>query len=253
MVFATNADPTISINFRFGYNDQGLADEWDIENYGFFHQEYVRDGRLKRSILSGNSEVFYTIKFFYNQKDNKVKKRIYYFGSGTDIMDEVFYTYNAQGYLVKVQSYINDYVALTNYTPTGNLLTSELFFSGDLVYSAFYKYDKPYKNPYRAVPGIDHAFPTYQPAELFYSKWRFASLKQVAYDENGELVVLFEYNPSKTIWNTGHQNYTLSATYFDILGKTSLPNIFAYETCGPENNNSNLGKTPPSSPGGAKM
>ena len=66
MVFATNADPTISINFRFGYNDQGLADEWDIENYGFFQQEYDIDGRLKRSILSGNGEVFYTIKFFYN-------------------------------------------------------------------------------------------------------------------------------------------------------------------------------------------
>src|SRR5688572_26754675 len=127
LVFATNTDPTGSQDFRFHYNDKGLADEWDIANYGLFKQEYDASGKLIKSIHSVDGEVIFTIHFFY-EGNTKVVKEILYHGTSTDIMDEVFYTYNPQGNLVKVQSFISDYVATAKYTPEGNLAASELFF-----------------------------------------------------------------------------------------------------------------------------
>jgi hypothetical protein len=169
-------------------------------------------------------------------------------------MDINYYYYNAQGKLVKVQSFMNDWVALTKYTPEGNILSSELFFGGIPFYSAFYQYNKHYKNPYLAVPGIDHSFPYYTPADFFYSKWQFASLKQVAYDENGDPIVLFEYDPSKTVWQAGPHNYPASATYFDLLGAGWFPYRFEFENCGRgrDNDHSNSQIAAPLTASGAR-
>ncbi len=59
----------------------------------------------------------------------------------------------------------------------------------------------------------------------------------MAYDENGDPVVLFEYDPSQTVWQVGHQNYPLSATYFDLLSKSWFPYTYKYENCGREKDN----------------
>ena len=231
LVFGTNADPTGSADFTFHYNGRGLANQWDIENYGTYALEYDIFGRLKKAVLTQGGEVTYTTNFFYNG-GVKVAREVSFTGASTDTSDIAYYTYNARGNLVKVQSFINDYIATGKYNPEGNLLESDLFFSGVPVYSAIYTYNKHLKNPYLAVPGIDHLFPYYTPMDLFYGKLRWASLKQVAYDENGNPIVLFEYDPSKTVWERGPHDYAGSVTYFDLLSGGWFPYPFQFENCG---------------------
>jgi hypothetical protein len=230
LVFATNTDPAYSEDFNFHYNSKGLMDEWAIKDYGLFKQEYDARGKVKKSVHSIDGQVIFTVHFFY--KGDKVVKNIYYYGTGTDIMDEMYYTYNAQGRMVRAESFVNDHVSITKYNPEGNMSSNELFFGGLPVFSQYFKYSKQYKNPFLAIPGIEYNFPYYSPAWPFYSKWRYASVKEVAYDENSDPIVTFEFDPSKTQWRKGPQNYTGSATYFDILGASWFPYRFEFENCG---------------------
>lgn len=255
LVFGTNADPTGSADFTFHYNDKGLASEWDIENYGTHVQEYDVRGKLKKSTLTQNGEVTATVSFFYNGGE-KVAKEIWHVGTSTDTSDIIYYHYNAQGNLVKTQSFINDYIATGKYTPEGNLSETDLYFSGVPVYSAIYTYTKHFKNPYLAVPGIDHLFPYYTPMDLFYGKWRWASLKQLAYDESGNPMVVFDYDPSKTIWQAGPHNYPASVNYFDLLSGGWFPYPFQFENCGDDRGNDyNNTQTAvsPTAPGAGKI
>jgi len=232
LVFATNSDITGIFDCTFHYNNRGLADEWKIENFGLFSQEYDAGGRLKKSILTIDDEVFFTIGFFYQGNKNKAFKEVLYFGESTDVMDESYFSYNSQGQIVKVQSFLSDYIATAKYTTEGNLLASELFFSGFQVYGAYWKYKQHYKNPFLAVPGIDHGFAFYTPADLFSSKDLYASLKQVAYDENGDPIAIFDYDPSKTEWHGGPHNYPALANYFDKISGGWFPYRYEFENCG---------------------
>jgi hypothetical protein len=231
LVFATNTDPSGSQDFRFHYNDRGLADEWEVENFGLQKQEYDESGKLKKTTLIRNGTVIWIADFLYEGGD-KVTKEIGYNSTGTDTTEVVYYYYNAQRKIVKIQSIINDWIATAAYTPEGNLSASELFFSGVPVYSAFFTYDKHFKNPYLAVPGIDHAFYAYTSAELFSSRWLYASLKQVGYDEKGSPTVLLEYDPKKTTWLPGPGDYPDSVTYFDLVSNTPVPFTYKFENCG---------------------
>lgn len=228
LIFGTNADPTGSADFTFHYNKKGLANEWGIENYGSFTQQYDVFGRLKKATLTQNGEVTGIVSFFYNESD-KVAKEIWYLG--TDTTDIIYYHYNVQGNLVKTQSFLNDYIATGKYTPDGNLSETDLYFSGVPVYTAVYKYNKHFKNPYLAVPGVDHLYPYYTPMDLFYGKWRWASLKQIAYDENNNPIVQFEYDPSKTVWQAGPHSYPALVTYFDVLSGGWFSYKFEFENC----------------------
>lgn len=229
LVFGTNADPTASANFTFHYNGKGLADTWDIENYGTLNLEYDHRGRTKKAALTQDGEVVAMLSFFYNGGD-KVTKEIWYLG--TDTTDIIYYHYDTQGNLVKTQSFLNDYIATGKYSPHGDLLESDLYFSGVPTYTAIYTYTKYFRNPYTAVPGIDHLFPYYTPMDLFYGKWRWSSLKQIGYDEVGNPMVQFEYDPSKTVWQAGHHYYPALVTYFDELTGGSYPYPFEYDNCG---------------------
>ena len=230
LVFGTNADPTGSADFTFHYNDKGLADVWDIENYGTFTQEYDVLGRIKKATLTQGGNVTGTTDFFYDG-GLRVAREVSYFGTTADTSDVEYYHYDAHGNLVKVQSFLNDYIATGKYNSDGNLLESDLYFSGIPAYTAIYTYDKHFKNPYLAVPGIDHLFPYYTPMDLFYGKLRWSSLKQIGYDETGSPVVTFEYDPSKTVWQAATHDYPASATYFDILSGGSFPYPFEYDNC----------------------
>ena len=234
LVFATNTDPTNSQDFSFRYNNKALVDEWDIENYGLFKQTYDAGGKLVKSVHTIEGDVIFTIRFFYER--DKVVKDIFYYGSSTEVMDETFYTYNSQGRMIRAESFMNDHVSITSYSADGNILSNELFFGGQPVYAQHFKYTAQLKNPFDALPGIDYNFPYYSPATPFYSKFRYASVRETVFDENGEPLSLFEYDPFKTQWTRGHQNYPLSATYFDVMGETLWPYFFEFENCGPQTN-----------------
>ena len=252
LVFVGNNDPTGNYDFKFHYNYKGLADQWDIENDGLFTQEYDEQRKLKKSTFILNGQVSYTIGFSY--KGNKVVKETFYIGTGTDVWDEDFFSYNAQGKIIKVQSFMDDWVALTTYTPEGNISSSQYSFGSTPVYSAFFKYNRHFKNPYLAVPGIDNAFPFYAPAELFSSKWLFAGITQEAYDENGNPYLTIEFDPSKTVWQAGPRNYPSSVTCFDLLSAGWFTTPYEFENCGEgrDNNWSNSQITVPATASGAR-
>jgi len=90
--------------------------------------------------------------------------------AATDTTDVIYYHYDVRGNLAKTQSFLGDYISTGKYSPDGNLLESDLYFSGIPAYTAIYTYNKHLKNPYKAVPGIDHLLPYYIPMDLFYGK-----------------------------------------------------------------------------------
>jgi hypothetical protein len=230
--------------YNYHYNNEGLADEWDISDYGLFKQEYDANGKLAKSRWYIGNDLQVTIHFFYEGK--KVIKEIWYNGNTTEIGDEVFYTYNAKGQMVRMESFLNDYYTIMSYTPQGNNSSWDFFVGGYPYYSGVLKYIQPYKNPYLAVPGIEHGFPYVNP-QYNSNKWWATSEKQIIYDENGDPIVLFDYDPLQTIWQAGHQNYPLSSTYYDLISETWVPYIFEYENCGSGNVNNNSRKAQPSS------
>ena len=230
--------------YNYHYNNQGLADEWDISDYGLFKQEFDASGKLAKSRWYIGDDLIVTIHFFYEGKI--VIKEIWYNGNTSEIGDEIFYTYNAKGQMVKMESFLNDYYTIMSYTPQGNNSSWDFFLGGYPYYSGVLKYNQPYKNPYLAVAGIEHGFPYVNP-QYNSNKWWAASEKLTIYDENGDPIVLFDYDPSQTIWQGGFQNYPLSANYFDLISNDWVPYTFEYENCGPGNVNRSSRTVQPSS------
>jgi hypothetical protein len=219
--------------YDYRYNAEGLAEEWDITDYGLFRQEYDANGRLSISRLYTDNELIYTVHFIY--ENNRVVKEIWYVGDTPAIDDEVYYTYNNQGLIVRSESFIKDYYTINTFTPEGNTASFIHYLEGMPYFSATLTYEDRVKNPYLAVPGIYHAFPFANPTYVT-NKWWATSERIVLYDENGGEEVLFDYDPAQSTWEMGHQNYPLSITYFDRISNSSSLYTFEYENCAPGNN-----------------
>lgn len=220
--------------YKYHYNNSGLADEWEISDYGTFRQEYDAGGRLITSRQYDGTDLVFTIYFFYH--DKKVVKEIWYNGNTTDVYDEVFYTYNEKEQIVRSESFINDYYTIFKYTPPGNIAEWHFYLGGNPFYSSYITYGKPFKNPLLAVPGIEYSFPSLNGA---YSKWWGDGGKLVAYDENGNPEVLYEYDPQQAVWQGGPQHYPLALNNFDLISATWVLQTFEYENCGSSVDNSN--------------
>ena len=161
----------------------------------------------------------------------KVVREIWYNGNTTEIGDEIFYTYNRKGKIVRMESFMNDYYTIATFTPQGNTATWKFFVGGSPFYEGYLTHTRPYKNPYLAVHGIEHGFPFINPS-YNSDAWWAASEKLIIYDENGDPFVLHDFDPSRTIWQRGQQNYPKSATYFDRESHGWFPYTFEYENCG---------------------
>jgi hypothetical protein len=230
LVMADNSDLSYNLKFRFYYNGDGLAERWDISDYGLFTQKYNGAGKILQSRYSIDNTLVYTVDFIYN-KNGRLVKNIYYDGSSKNITDEVFYSYNTDGKLIKAQSFMNDYIAVTKYTPEGNIKSNDLLFGGIPVYTALYFYRKEYKNPYKTVSGIELAFPYYTPASYFGSKSLFAGERQIMYDVSGNSYLVFDDDPDKTVWQTNKQFYPVSVNYYDRMSTATYINRFMYMNC----------------------
>ncbi|MEO6251687.1 MAG: hypothetical protein ABIO79_00150 [Ferruginibacter sp.] len=229
--------------YNYHYNSQGLCDEWDISDYGLFKQEYNANGRLIKSKLYDGTNLIYTIHFFY--EGNKVVKEIWYDGNTTNVIDEVIYSYNVKGQMVRGESFMNDYYTIETWTPEGNTATWDFFIGGNPFYTGIVTYTQPIKNPYLAIPGIEYGFPFINPT-YNQSKWSNAGEKIIIYDENGDPFVLSDYDPLQTTWQVGHQNYPLSTNFFDLVSQEWFSTTFEYENCEPGNVSGNSPVTKPS-------
>jgi hypothetical protein len=220
-------------SYDYRYNVEGLAEDWDITDYGLFRQVYDPNGRLTISRLYADDELVYTIHFIY--ENNRVVDEIWYVGNTSQIDDAVHYTYNNKGLIERAESFIKDYYTINMFTPEGNTASFIFYSEGMPLFSASLTYGDRVKNPYLAVPGISYAFP-FANSTYFTNKWWATSERLVFYDDNGEELVQFDYDASQTTWEIGHQDYPLSTTYFDQISNSSALYIFEYENCAPGNN-----------------
>ncbi len=113
----------------------------------------------------------YTIHFFY--KGEKVTKEIWYDGSSSNVSDEVYYTYNRRGQNTRVESFLGDYYTVNTFDAVGNLTAWDFYVGGNLTYSSrsTFSHRHPYKNPRRAMPGIDYGFPLIYPVQIFPARF----------------------------------------------------------------------------------
>ena len=219
-------------NYKHRYNSQGLCDEWEISDYGTFKQEYNDAGRLIKSRLYVEDELIYTIDFFYTGP--RVTKEIWYYGNSTEVADEVHYTFNHAGQNTRAESFLWDYYTVNSFDAMGNATAWDFYLGGNLTSSGRYKFNLSYKSAFRAIPGIEYGFPFIN-AAVSTSKFYFSAEKIIEYDENGDPIVIYDYDAQQLPWQTTLQNYPTEAVYHDAVTNDLVTYTMQYENCGPGN------------------
>ncbi|MEO7445016.1 MAG: hypothetical protein ABIT96_11000 [Ferruginibacter sp.] len=213
---------------NFTYKN-GLLDEWAV-SYGLvFKMEYDKTGKMKGAAVFYDDELVYTIHFIYQR--NKVVKELWYLGNTQVVDDEVILTYNQKGQMIKNESLYYNYYTTYTYLAANGELDSWLFYIGGMpVQRGEYIPSLRYKNPFRAIPGLDYAFGYANSGSFFWNSW-YSSEKSTFYDEFGNPTIHYDLDPAQTTWVVGSQNYPLQANYVDRLTSTTITNTFEYENC----------------------
>lgn len=213
---------------RYIYKD-GLVAEWKTW-YGMDYQiEYGEDGNMAiaRGYDAGN--LVYTIHFFY-EKD-RVVREVWYEGTTAVVGDEMIYTYDHRGLLVKGESPVLDYYTENVYTPAGDLESWTFYMGGVPVTSGHYTYNEKYKSPLRnGTPGVEYNFP-YSNSTFGLTKWWYSSEKIVVYDETGAPTVSYDQDPAQTQWQFSTNRMLEYVGYVDGQTGTTLSVGFEYENC----------------------
>ena len=187
--------------------------------YGVIEEKmyYDRNNRLIKAdeVYFGSNYVY---RFYYTGKRLTRMTR-----TGVDFPDDVqdfLFTYNKKGQIIRQDDDNLDAHVLMEYDHMGNCTRTDLYFGSDLVYSDNYTFEKPIKNPLLNVPGIEIGFLAYGGTYVSNKRW-FSSNRTVIAD-NGVPVVFNDYDPSKTIPNTGRHNLPHSVNYYDRINETSF-------------------------------
>jgi hypothetical protein len=214
--------------YDFHYNEKGLADEW-ILDFGdglphHYTMEYDKNNRLIKAYDYYNN-IIYTNLFEYT--GNLITKHTWT-SNITAEAGEVIFTYNKKGEMLTQDDIINDVHVTFVYGPRGCIHWD--FYIGNALYlSDDFTYSIPNRNPFLAIPGLSFAFPLY--AFGTWDKWWNTSDRFVLYD-NGNPIILYDYDPAQTVMQTGHQNYLTSVSYYDRVSESTVINTFTYENCG---------------------
>lgn len=212
----------------------GLVDEWAVWYGGVYKMEYDHRGKLKISRYYVDNALVYTIYLIY--KNDKVVKEIWYTGDTKDIDDEVIYTFDKKGQIVRMESIINGYYTDNTYAANGDLTSWKLYVGGSPVVSAHYTYYNRYKSPFvEGTPGIEYNLP-YINSTFGYTKWWYSSEKMVYYDENGNGSVYYDQDPRQTKWQIGDNRYPELVSYFSPVSSSNHSVGFGYENCERGNN-----------------
>ena len=213
---------------NFTYKN-GLLDEWAVSYGWVFKMDYDKTGKMKSATVFEDDELIFTIQFIY--KNNKVVKEIWYLGNTQVVDDEVIITYNQKGQMIKNESLYYDYYTTYTYMANNGELDSWLFFIGGVPFQkGDYIPSQRYKNPFRAVPGLDYAFGYANSGSFSWNSW-YSAEKITYYDEGGNPTIHYDLDPAKTTWVVGSQNYPLQANYKDRSSGETITNTFEYENC----------------------
>jgi hypothetical protein len=245
-LIATEAHDPVSFAYNtFHYNQAGLCDVWKVfDSYigdQTQTQEYDANGRLIKAKWFIGADQITDIDFTYS--NNRMQKETWYWVNSNDIYEEVWYTYNTLGQMVRNESFVNNWYAINKYSPEGNVLSTVLYFDGSPIWASIMTYTRQVKSPYRSVPGIDVFYAYYTPA-FYDSKFRNAAEIEQGYDIDGTPILDFDYDPAKTIWQVGNQNYPLSTDCYDKLSGEWFNYSFEYENCGSDNGANHSIKVP---------
>jgi hypothetical protein len=142
---------------------------------------------------------------------------------------ELLLTYDNKGQNTRQDDELNDYHTLMTYDNMGNCIQADSYLGDELVYSDIYTFSLPVRNPRAAVPGIDLGFLFAGPVG-FTDKRHFTSNRTDIY-VNGDPFVFNDYDPARTVINTGNHNYPISATYYDRISDGTITVGFDYENC----------------------
>jgi hypothetical protein len=212
----------------------GRVDEWAVWYGGVFKMEYDHRGKLKKSRNYVDDALVYTIHFFY--KHDKVVKEIWYVGDTRQVDDEIHYTFDRKGQIIKMESILNGYYTDNTYAANGDLTSWKFYLGGSPLVSGHYTYYNRYKSPFvDGTPGIEYNFP-YINSTFGYSKWWYSSEKMVYYDENGNESVYYDQDPKQTKWKIGANKYPELVSYFSPTSSSNHSVGFGYENCERGNN-----------------
>jgi hypothetical protein len=228
----------IYLNTNFGftstfvYNQMKLAESWSLSwdqnqntDLGLF--EYNEKGILIKAKYDFNGVPYSDAHIEYD-RNGRVKRTIWYEPNTTNIVDEVHYIYNSQGYMLRQQSFMWGIDVRITPDTRGNYDRIDFYINDILVQSSIYTHNVSNRNPFTAISG--------QPFNLLYygfifSKWWETSESIIFYDENGDPFYLWDQDPSKTVLSTGMQNLLTVGKFYDRTSGDLFHYWFEYD-CG---------------------
>jgi len=214
----------------FSYNSEGLMDEWYLPGFDFTTRvEYDEDGKLAKSLIYLGSDLTYTVYFFYEK--NRVVKEVWYNGSTNDIVDEVRYTFDSNGTMLKLESPIGNYYVVYEYTNDDQLSVISFYLNSIPLYKEDLTYLFNYKNPFNAIPGLTYAF-IFGDGVYYTNKLYSTSVSVTYYDEFGNVMFEDFQDPALTIMKPGPQHYPATASYYNLAFDSYVNFTFTYENCG---------------------
>jgi len=213
----------------FSYNSEGLMDEWYISGLEYTTKvEYDEDGRFAKAIVYIGSTLTYTIYFVYEK--NHVVKEIWYNGGTSDIVDEVLYTFDPNGTMLRSESFIQNYYTVYEYTNDRQLSSFTLYVSDVAVVKVDFTYLFNYKSPFDAIPGLTYGF-IFSDGIYYANKLYSTSASATFYDESGNVIFEDVQDPALTTMEAGPQHYPVKASY-SIAADAYINFTFTYENCG---------------------
>jgi len=215
----------------YKFNKQGLVSEWRAYFLGdaFFKHEYNRSGKLKKAVLYLNDgTAYYTIAFFYNKR-GQVNHEIWYDGSTTTIVDDVYYTFTHKGFVKKMNSEFLDYHVDYEHDQHGNLTKFTYYGGDDPLSGGEYTYYSRLKNPQAAIPGLPYNYYSINGVYAF-NKWYSTSEKFIFW-ENGLPVIVSDQDPAKTKMTANKERLPINVQYFDKISGETIVFDFKYDNC----------------------
>jgi len=205
----------------FHYNDQGLADEWTIDQPGLFRIYKMKYDKFNKVIEAPAYDVFgnlvQTNHFTYS--GNQIVKQewndIVNGGSG-----KMLFSHNSKGQIVSVEDAITDINVFFTYDNMGNCIRHDYYIGKEIFFSDRYQFDVRLRDPLLTVSGVDFLF-AYYGATYFDKLWYSRNLS-IVYDIDGNPFVINDFDASKTDISTGNGNFPTSINYYDKVSESPL-------------------------------
>lgn len=214
----------------FKYNHKGLASEVLLSfSDGYFERHeigYDRRGKLvKTRITSLDLPV---ILYDFSRSGDLITRAKGYFEGTNELWRDIRYTYNRQGQMTKLDDIVQDVHMKYFYNRQGYNTHGDFFIGDELNFSYDYKFNRPNRNPFLAIPGVPFGF-----WDFFLPLWdkRWEDDDRFTIYENGSPVIILETDASQTSMITGPHHYLTSATKFDIITESFYTESMTYQNC----------------------